>query len=180
LVKADGAIEAAPMLGYADVIIDLTQTGTTLRENNLRVLRDGIIIESQACIIGNKQALKRNPHLLSPLQKLLEYIDAARQGHNYYQLIANIRGNSAGDIAVQLGKHPATKGLQAPSLAPMPTFGSNTEEWYTATLMIRGESLLEAVNYIRSIGGTQNIVSPVRYVFMENSPTFAHLLSKLE
>lgn len=54
LVKAEGAIEAAPTLDYADIIVDLTQTGTTLRENHLKILADGIIIDSQACLIGNR------------------------------------------------------------------------------------------------------------------------------
>ena len=37
MVKAVGAIEAAPTIGYADMIIDLTQTGTTFRENHLKM-----------------------------------------------------------------------------------------------------------------------------------------------
>ena len=53
LVNAEGAIEAAPTLGYADIIVDLTQTGTTLRENHLKIISDGIIVESQACLIAN-------------------------------------------------------------------------------------------------------------------------------
>src|SRR6266446_2416520 len=53
LVEAEGAIEAAPTLGYADVIIDLSATGTTLRENHLKPLRDGVILDSNACLIAN-------------------------------------------------------------------------------------------------------------------------------
>jgi ATP phosphoribosyltransferase len=180
LVKAEGAIEAAPLLGYADIIIDLTQTGTTLRENNLKVLNDGIIVESQACMIGNKRLLKENTKTLASLRVLLEYIDAAQQGRSYFQLIANIRGRNETEIATKLAGNPATKGLQAPSLAPMPGPNEEATSWYTATLMIPSHSLLDAVNHIRSIGGTQNIVSPVRYVFMENSPTYDRLLSNLK
>ena len=45
LVNAEGAIEAAPTIGYADIIVDLVQTGTTLRENHLKALPDGVIVE---------------------------------------------------------------------------------------------------------------------------------------
>lgn len=37
LVTADGALEAAPAMGCADIILDLVSTGTTLKENNLKV-----------------------------------------------------------------------------------------------------------------------------------------------
>src|SRR5689334_12337220 len=82
LVKAEGAIEAAPTLGYADIIIDLTQTGTTLRENHLKALADGVIVESQACLIGNADALRSRPDVLEAARLLLEYMDAALQGRH--------------------------------------------------------------------------------------------------
>ncbi|MCA9906191.1 MAG: ATP phosphoribosyltransferase, partial [Anaerolineae bacterium] len=58
IVNAEGAIEAAPTIGYADAVVDLTQTGTTLRENHLKPIGDGVILESQACLIGNRTALR--------------------------------------------------------------------------------------------------------------------------
>jgi len=44
LVNGEGAIEAAPTIGYADIIVDLMQTGTTLRENHLKALPDGVVV----------------------------------------------------------------------------------------------------------------------------------------
>src|SRR5258708_15506009 len=46
LVEAEGAIEAAPTLGYADVIIDLSATGTTLRENHLKPVSYTVPLQS--------------------------------------------------------------------------------------------------------------------------------------
>lgn len=40
-LAADGALEAAPYMGCADIILDLVSTGTTLRENNLKVCLHG-------------------------------------------------------------------------------------------------------------------------------------------
>ena len=41
IVHAEGALEAAPRMGYADMIADLSEAGTTLRENHLRPLDGG-------------------------------------------------------------------------------------------------------------------------------------------
>lgn len=178
LVKAEGAIEAAPTLGYADLIIDLTQTGTTLRENHLKILPDGIIIDSQACLIGNRTALKNNGDLLDTVRTLLEYMDAALNGRSYYQITANISGESAEAIAQMVAANPLTHGLQGPTIAPI--YGSSTENnWHTLTIIIANKNLLKAVEYLRSIGGTQTIVTPVRYVFMEESANYGQLLKAL-
>jgi ATP phosphoribosyltransferase len=182
LVKAEGAIEAAPTLGYADIIIDLTQTGTTLRENHLKVLADGIIIDSQACLIANRVALRNNPEMLKHVQVFLEYIDAALNGRNYYQVIANIQGDSAEDVAHKVALNPLTRGLQGPTIAPIYSSNGSSQangSWYTVTIIIASKHLLDAMQHLRGIGGTQTIVTPVRYVFMETSPSFQRLEAQL-
>lgn len=45
LLSADGALEAAPAMGAADIILDLVSTGVTLRENNLKTIADGDIMQ---------------------------------------------------------------------------------------------------------------------------------------
>jgi ATP phosphoribosyltransferase len=182
LVKAEGAIEAAPTLGYADIIIDLTQTGTTLRENHLKILSDGVITESQACLIGNRQALQQNPDYLNTLKILVEYIDATQHGRGYFQLVANVKGKSAEEIAEKVAKNPITRGLQGPTISQIyPASDSNGihEHWFTVTIIVANAHLLPAMEHIRSIGGSQTIVSPVRYIFLEQSPIFQQLLKIL-
>ena len=53
LVHAEGTLEVAPEIGYADCIADLVSSGQTLRDNRLRVLNDGTILHSQAALISN-------------------------------------------------------------------------------------------------------------------------------
>ncbi len=181
LVKADGAIEAAPTLGYADAVVDLTQTGTTLRENRLKSLSDGVIISSQACLIGNRHALRANPSLLETLRTILEYMDASLLGKRYYQLTANIRGESARAVAHQVTANEITSGLQGPSITPVysKTDADNGQSWYAVTIVINAKSLLSAVEYIRSIGGMQVTVNTMKFAFLECSPTFQALADKL-
>ncbi|MBZ0306290.1 MAG: ATP phosphoribosyltransferase, partial [Anaerolineae bacterium] len=176
LVNAEGAIEAAPTLGYADIIVDLTQTGTTLRENHLKILSDGVIMNSQACLVGNQRILRENPAILENVRVLLEYIDGASSGRGYYQLTANMQGEDAETIAQKVLDNPMTRGLQGPTLAPIYGIGGS---WYTVTITISAQDLLPAVEYIRSIGGTQTTITPVRYIFMEQSPTFTRLQEML-
>lgn len=181
LVKAEGAIEAAPTLGYADIVIDLTQTGTTLRENHLKTIDGGIIIDSQACLIANRRVLQANSAMLDTVRTFVEYIDAALQGRQYYQLTANIQGKDPDSIAQRLIDNPVTRGLQGPTIAPIYATNSHEEQqWYTLTLTVASKCLLEAVEYLRTIGGTQTSVVPLTYLFMEESSTFTRLLEQIE
>ena len=50
IVESLGATEGAPAAGSADVIVDITTTGSTLRANHLKVLEDGVILRSEACL----------------------------------------------------------------------------------------------------------------------------------
>jgi len=165
-------------LWYADHIIHLTQTGTTLRENHLKILTDGVIIESQACLIGNREALKQNPEYLNTLRILIEYIDAAQQGRGFFQLVANIRGATAEEIAKKVAANPITRGLQGPTISPIYT-DDYSDHWFTVTIIVANANLLPAMEHIRAIGGSQTIVSPVRYIFLEKSPIFQQLLESL-
>ena len=69
LVDSLGATEAYPFTGSSELIVDVSQTGLTLKANNLRELRDGIILKSQACIFLSKKSSKKKG--LKSLIKLL-------------------------------------------------------------------------------------------------------------
>ena len=59
LVKSLGSTEVAPFTGTAEIISDITSTGATLKANNLRVLKDGEILKSQACLMQSKLSNKK-------------------------------------------------------------------------------------------------------------------------
>ena len=50
IVESLGATEGAPAAGSADVVVDITTTGSTLKANHLKILDDGVILRSQACL----------------------------------------------------------------------------------------------------------------------------------
>ena len=70
LVDSLGATEAYPFTGSADIITDISSTGETLKANNLRILKDGQILKSEACMmISNSSIKKKN---IKTLLKLLK------------------------------------------------------------------------------------------------------------
>ena len=66
IVGSLGATEAYPFTGSSEIITDITSTGKTLEDNNLRVLKDGLILKSTACFfIAKKKATSLQPFLNS-------------------------------------------------------------------------------------------------------------------
>ncbi len=56
IIKIEGSVELAPLLGLSDAIVDIVETGTTLKENGLEVIRD--ILPVSARLIANTASLK--------------------------------------------------------------------------------------------------------------------------
>ena len=66
IVPSLGATETYPFIGSSEIITDITSTGKTLKDNNLRILKDGLILKSQACLYySKKKAAKLQPFLNS-------------------------------------------------------------------------------------------------------------------
>ena len=70
LIDSLGATEAYPFTGSSEIITDITSTGETLKANNLRILKDGEILRSEACMMiskssSNKAGLRKIVKLLS-------------------------------------------------------------------------------------------------------------------
>ena len=60
IVGSLGATESYPFTGSAELVSDITSTGSTLKENNLRVISDGKILKSSACLLISKNFNKKN------------------------------------------------------------------------------------------------------------------------
>ena len=72
IIKLNGSIELAPILGLSDVIVDLVETGTTLRENNLKVI--DVIAEISARLISNKSSFKFKTEQIVNIARRLESV----------------------------------------------------------------------------------------------------------
>ena len=68
LILSLGATETYPFIGSSEIITDITSTGKTLEDNNLRVVKDGIILKSSACLLFAKKRKKRISRFLNNLK----------------------------------------------------------------------------------------------------------------
>lgn len=73
IVDSSGATEGAPAAGLAELIVDITTTGSTLKANHLRILEDGVILESCAVLAARREVLSeaRVQVLIRALSKAL-------------------------------------------------------------------------------------------------------------
>lgn len=71
IIKLNGSIELAPILDLSDVIIDIVETGSTLKENNLIVIKD-IVDYISSRLIVNKVSFKFKNNLISEIVKNIE------------------------------------------------------------------------------------------------------------
>ena len=176
LVDSQGATEAAPGLGYADMVADITETGTTLRDNQLKIV-GGPILRSQACLIGSRRLLRGNPAKLAAVKTVLELVEARRRGRGYVQVIANIAGESAEDVGRRVATRPELAGMQGPTVAPV--YAGVPTGWYTVTLFMPQDRVMAVVVHLRELGGGSMAVVPAQYMFDARSEAYERLVREL-
>ena len=178
LISAEGTLETAPAIGYADLIADLVSSGQTLRDNRLRPLPDGLIQSSQAALIANKHSLQSNPQALATARFLLETFDAHLRASDNLAIFANMRGESPRSIADAIFAQRTIGGLQGPTISPVVVRGDDPN-WYAVHIVVRRDQLFQAVNELRSIGGSGVVVAPISYIFEEEPPRYKAMLEAL-
>jgi ATP phosphoribosyltransferase len=178
IVDSQGATEAAPGLGYADIIADITETGTTLRDNQLKIV-GGPILKSQACIISSKKALRNSPAAVATLETIMEMVEARRRARSVVQITANIRGDSVSDVGERINARPELAGVQGPTVAPVWPHHPAAQGLYMVTLVIPQERVLAVVRHLRTLGGDAIAVAPPQYFFTAQSDTFARIMREV-
>ena len=195
IVSPHGALEAAPLTDTADLIVDLTETGTTLRENHLKLLEDGTVLRSQACLIGNIDHLHTNKETLQVASTILELIEARMQARNRAMLTAHLLATNTAEIQhvreelkAQLqsfelrivSSHNSAGSLDSDrtfnqqdisyshSLSGIVKVGSNTAE------------LLETITLLRSLGAEHIDITPLTYRFEKESMSVRSLHERLK
>jgi len=67
LISSLGATETYPFIGSSEIVTDITSTGKTLQDNNLRVLKDGLILRSTACLFVSKKRILKVSSFINSL-----------------------------------------------------------------------------------------------------------------
>lgn len=178
-----GALEAAPLTDTADLIVDLTETGTTLRENHLKLLEDGIVLRSQACLIGNVSSLSQQPQALKLTETILELIDGRMQARDHSMLTAYLHGES-----IEAMQHLCSRLNQrlksGVSSIEFRVSMSVEQGWYTITGVAGiGKSapeLLDTIGVLRDAGAIHINVTPLTYRFGAESSNVHALRERLK
>jgi ATP phosphoribosyltransferase len=169
IVESLGATEGAPAAGTADAIVDITTTGNTLAANDLKVLADGAILESQAVLAATTRA-RWGDNARRAARLLLERI-AARAQAKAAQIV-RIRMDHGVETALPtLERNLGAKVLSRPSV------GNAAGE---AVILVPDRYLTDAVVLLRATG-TQGAVSVHKadYVFTADNALFAKLEAAL-
>ena len=163
MVPTSGTLEAAPAMGYADIIADITETGVTMRENRLKTIAGGTIMSAEACLIANRATLAADKAKLRTAEEMVERIESHLRARSVYTITANMRGETAEDVAASVLAHDDISGLRGPTLAEVYT--TDGGGWYAVTVVVAKGRLMAAVKRFREIGGSSVTVSQPDYVF---------------
>ena len=178
LISAEGTLEVAPTIGYADVIADLVSSGQTLRDNRLRTLDNGNILLSQAALIGNSDSLHTRSSALQVARHVLELAEAYLRAEKYCTVVANMREESPEAVAHKMFSEINLGGLQGPTISRVITPGDG-DNMCSVEVVVLKDKLVEVIHALRSIGGSGVVVTPVSYVFEEEPERYEALLEKL-
>jgi ATP phosphoribosyltransferase len=179
LINAEGSLEVVPEIGYADIIVDIAETGSTLQANRLRMINGGVMLSTQASLVANRQALAR-PEVLAVATEMLEYIEAHQRAEGVLMIWANVRGRSYEDVGRTVTTQTNLGGLQGPTIAPIfPNPHSDAQavdtHWFSVSIAVTRSQLTDAIEQLRGIGASGVVVTPITYIFEEQPARVAAL-----
>ncbi|EME30954.1 ATP phosphoribosyltransferase, chloroplastic [Galdieria sulphuraria] len=183
LLHMDGALEAATQMGCSDLIIDLISSGTTLRENLLKEITEGTVLESDMIMIGSPLTMALNNtfghKVRSFTRELLERIESHLAAKDHFSIIANIKGSSPGDVARKIGSQVDLKGMDGPTVSPVIPPRGFDSGMYAIGVVVKKNRLYKAIEQLRGIGGSGVCVLPVSYVFEKKSARWERIIKTL-
>ncbi|MDH6114452.1 ATP phosphoribosyltransferase [Kitasatospora sp. MAP12-15] len=144
VTKLDGAVETAVQLGVADVIADVVETGTSLRNAGLEVFGEPILI-SDAVVIRPKGAGQD-----SGVDQFLRRLQGVLVARRYVLMDYDIRAEKVTD-AVAL-----TPGLESPTVSPL-----HTEGWVAVRSMVLRKEAQRIMDDLWSIGARAILVTNI-------------------
>jgi ATP phosphoribosyltransferase len=166
IVESLGATEGAPAAGTAELIVDITTTGTTLAANALKVLDDGIMLRSQANLVAARGA-EWDAEARETARVILDRIAA----HNRARAYREVRTRAPGIDAGVLAEAKLRFGVLSP-------FGGPTSSGMV-TLHCPPAQVHALASFLREKGADSVTVGDLDYVFARENPLYAKLETAL-
>jgi len=147
IVSISGSVELAPTLGIAEVISDLTATGSTLALNDLRPLAN--IYDSEAVLISNINSLSVG-NKKSLIGNLIVRFKGVLSAKNYKYVMMN----APEEILPKLKK--IVPGLKSPTVSPLAKTG-----WISVQTVVKEDVFWETIDKLKNAGASGIIVLPI-------------------
>ena len=149
IVTLSGSTEAAPIIGVADLITDLTSTGTTLKMNHLKVIEN--ILDSSIILITNEESLKEKKDLVEAVAtSIAGVIDAERKK----LLMMNVERKYLDGVKKLM---PAMTG---PTISEV----LSKEDTVAVQAVVDEEDVFTLVNDLRNVGAKDILVVPIERI----------------
>jgi ATP phosphoribosyltransferase len=181
LIASEGALELHPSLGIADIIVDLTSSGTTLKDNRLREIEEGTVLESAACLIGHAPSLATllDEGQTGPLALLLDAIDGVRRSEGLLHL--EVVGNPAApgpQTAAAVTSYLREQG--AWHLVRGEVWDDRGQPGWRVTALIAARKLTACQRALFALGASRIVGLPAQFVFDRDArSTFDELRKQL-
>jgi ATP phosphoribosyltransferase len=177
LIASEGALELHPSLGIADIIVDLTSSGTTLKDNRLREIAGGTVLESASCLIGHAPSLAAlvREGETGPLALLLDAIDGVKRSEGLLHL--EVVGGPAApgpDTAAAVTGYLREQGAQ--HLVRGEVWDDSGEAGWRVTALVATRKLTACQRALFGLGASRIVGVPAQFVFDKDAPsTFNNL-----
>ena len=149
IVKLSGSTEIAPFIGVADLITDLTSTGTTLKMNHLKII--DTILESTIVLITNDEALKNKKEMVEAVKRSIKgVIDAFGKK----LIMMNVKSS---DLDAVRKLMPSMEG---PTVSEV----LSSEKTVAIQAVVDEDQVFELVNDLRNAGAKDILVVPIERI----------------
>ncbi len=146
IAPVTGAAEVAPRIGLADIITDLTETGSTLKLNHMKEV--GLIMESRAVLIGNASSMESKRAKIDEIVSAIgSVIDAARKRY----LMANVPKERLPDLG------SLVPGVSGPTI--MNIIGR--DDLVAVHAVVNEDEANGVIAMLKNIGGTGILLMPI-------------------
>jgi ATP phosphoribosyltransferase len=166
IVESSGATEGAPAAGSAELIVDITTTGTTLAANGLKIVEDATILRSQANLVAARGAAWGEAER-ETARRILDRIAAQARASAYREVRTRFPGCDDAMLAEATNRF----GVVAP-------FGGPTSSGML-TLHCPPAAVYDLASFMRARGAQSIIVAEIEYVFAPDNPLYTRLLAGL-
>ena len=167
IVESSGATEGAPAAGSAELIVDITTTGTTLAANALKIVEDGVILRSQASLVASRNAAWGDAER-EAARTILDRIAAQARARAFREV--RTRFPNCNDALLEQVRERF--GVVTP-------FGGPTSSGML-TLHCPSAHVHELASAMREKGAESIVVAEIDYVFAPDNPLYARLADGLE